>query len=362
MTVLYAKDKNLFLVIGKYARRQSENLLTQNLAALFNHAEYFRKDFVSYVAARSARVEKSDGSGFLARTQCGKRLANCRIIVDLEILESHPKLGMPTPRTVFVVEAKLSAQLGPRQLKNYADYLREQGRNSQLVLLTRWGVDEALSQHIPKDTVWLTWTEIGELCASRRNTSAVEQFIRKEFIAMLEENDISLVPSVSVSGWKKISLFNDFGTSKSSKHLHYDAFKVVNNLITRMRIHADYSWSSLASEGYKPYAHAYVTRDKDVPYTTIAVGFFCPGAKKVYDRYVALELNCATQKLSVYGGWDIKKGHADYDFDWEMVLHEWTPKATLNLFNQPIYKALAKNRSILNRGLKKFKRTKYFYV
>lgn len=361
MTSLYARDKNLFLAVGKYVRRQNENFLTQSFAALFNNAEHFRGEFISYVSERSGQRRKVDPSALFARTQSGKKITVGRIVVDLEILKVRPQPGFPTPPTLYVVEAKLSAQLSESQLRNYGDFLKKRAPEAQMVLLTRDGIDEKLTPYAPKGAVWLTWGEVAEICKASVRTPAVEAFMRKEFVEMLEESGISFVPSISAVGWKRITLFNDFSTSRKTE-LNHDTFSVIDTLIERMRVHADNAWGSLTADGYKRYARVYVMREKgESPYSVVCVGFYCQGKNAVYDRYLCLEIDCATRAMIVCAGWSLKKRHPQYDpKEYEKSLYEWTPNGTFKLFKSPLQDAVNDAHAILHRCLKQFRGSKYF--
>ena len=83
-----AGNTNLFLTVGRYVRRQRENLLTQSFAAIFNSSPAFRCELADLLASRRSDRLKVDLRGCRAHTQQSSNLGNERIIVDAELRDN----------------------------------------------------------------------------------------------------------------------------------------------------------------------------------------------------------------------------------------------------------------------------------
>ena len=360
---LQGEDNNIFLTMGKYVRRQKENLLTQSLAATINHSPIFQLAFARLLSKRGAKSIGSNYSNLVAFTQIGEPLRSGRLVVDLELREREPDNG-PVGPALVILEAKLGATLTSAQLKRYTKFLKMRKRKSDLVILTKYGIDPDLEKAAPSGTIWLTWTEIAELYRAQKNLSNVERFLRKEFITMLEENNIPMVPPMSVTDWNRLTLLHKFATSGRTKSLHLDAIEALKVTMDRLVIHRDSAWSSLVRKGWKPYARVFAWRnDEDEHYVTVDVGFGLWGPRKqIRYRYLELSLDCRkpSPRLSIDAGWAPRKTHSAYDDATYSTLHEWSPSSSKKLFQMPLHNALDTLYPILKTNLSKFKRTRYF--
>jgi len=356
-------NTNIFITMGKYVRGQSENLLTQSLAAICNKSGAFRRDFGALLSSRRGDGLCVDLRNAYARTQNSSDLRDGRIIVDAELCETA---GSPP----CYVEAKLEQALGRKQLAKYAEYLKSRARSATLVLLTKYGVDPELSPSLPKGTIWLTWMEVREICRKLQGASVklqgsnVDRFLAKEFADMLDQNDVPSVEAISGGRWKKLCLFNNYAVAKWDSDVNWDTLETVTTAIARMRVFADAAWSILAKEGYRPYARAYTwfpeESDDWEACATLDVGYWRP-ARHVYTRYIELSLDCCDLELSVNAGWVLKEAHPQHDGDdWWDCLKDWPTKATSDLFGRRIHESLEKIRPEAEAALKKFKKTKYY--
>jgi hypothetical protein len=354
-------EQNLFSVLSKYVERQNENLLTQSLAALFNHCPVFQKDLLDLFRRRSEGKRSRTMGELTAFTQNSHLLKNYRILVDMEI-----RCGSD-PSPLYVVEAKLTAPLSPKQARHYSEFLKRRRGKSQFVMLTVAGVDNELKKFLPKKTLWLTWTEIAELAVRPAHKSKIERFLCGQFYDMLSERGIPMIPSLSFGEYEKLDFLNKFLASSSTKHLHKNSIDVINCVMARMQNFADVSWSSLTDYGYKPFARLYAFRPSknngvESSFADIQVGFFrWKKRKQVYERSIYLGIDCDDMRLYVYGAWSVGKKHPEYDADsWGKYLKKWTLPQSRLLFKKPLPDAQREIQTQLEKCLRQFKRTRYY--
>ena len=356
-------EQNLFSMLGKYVKRQNENLLTQSLAALFNHSRVFQDDLFELFRSRSEDKGTGTTSVSCAVTQKSQFLRKRRILVDMEIRCGDD----PSPQ--YVVEAKLTAPLSPKQVRNYAEFLKRRRGKSRLVLVTKAGIDSELKRLLPKNTLWITWTEIAELAVRPAYRSKTERFLCGQFYEMLKERGIPMVPSVTSGEYKKLELLNRFVESKSTKSLHKISIDIINNVMARMQEFVGHNWSKLTDNGYKPYTRLYAVRPSKnngvkTPHAEIEVGFYLWKKRKhVHERYICLMLECDNMRLSVWGGWTLAKTHPEYNTDenrWGKYLKKWTLPQSRLLFKKPLTDAQMGIQTQLEKCLRQFKNSRYY--
>jgi hypothetical protein len=354
------REENLFLVLGKYIQRQNENLLTQSLAVLFNRCPVFRDDLLALFRRRSEDKRSGTTGVSCAVTQKSQVLRNRRILVDMEIRCGDD----PSPQ--YVVEAKLTAPLSPKQARKYSEFLKRQRGRSRLVLITMAGVDSELKKLLPKNSLWLTWTEIAELAVCPAHRSITERSLCEQFHEMLNERGIPMVPSVTFGEYRKLALLNRFVESKRTEGLHKNSIDVTNNVMARMQIFTDANWSSLTDYGYKPFARLYAYRPSQnngvkSPYAEITVGFYYWKKRKhVHERYIYLALDCKHMKLHVWGGWGVGRSHPEHGADGGRYLKEWRKPESRLLFKKPLPDAQREIQTQLEKCLRQFKKSRYY--
>ena len=238
---------------------------------------------------------------------------------------------------------------------------------SRLVLITKAGIDSELKKLLPKNTLWLTWTEIAELAVRPAHRSKTERFLCGQFYEMLKERGIPMVPSVTSGEYKKLALLNRFVESKSTKSLHKISIDMINNVMARMREFADHNWSRLTDDGYKQYDRLYAFRPSKgngvkSPNAEIEVGFYLWKKRKhVHERYICLALECDDMKLSVWGGWTLGKSHPEYDADpGGRYLKKWTLPQSRLLFKKSLPDAQMEIQTQLEKCLRQFKKSRYY--
>ncbi len=302
-----ASSTNLFLVLGKYVERQDENLLTQALVLLFNRVPSFRAALCSLLASRFRASLPSD-SELVARSQISRKAGRGRILVDMEIL----RRGSATP--TLLVESKLDAKLGVSQLKRYSSALKLMSKSTRLVVLTRLGVEDKLRAHTPRNTIWLSWPMVAELAeASQRRGSQLDRLLLRDFLAMTKLRGIRSIPSMNVTGMRKLSRFSSFAFTRSNR-LSYLTTEAVDVAFQRVREQRDSAWASLLVEENDWRTYQYIYRWDEGHYAVLAAGCWTPcPLKGVREAYITLELVCsATPKLCVVCGEVLSPSHPEY--------------------------------------------------
>lgn len=259
---ILTEDDGLFLTLGKYVQRQQENLMTQAFVAAFNHSNHFKKIFMELIERKDLLKSidtlhaKSQRSKSFGRGQ--------KLIVDAEIYDTdYPAQAIAT------IESKLEAVLGPKQLENYAKYLKK--RPGQLVIITKYGVNPQLVSKLQRrSTIWITWGQFSSFLHEKNHQSKLDNFLVQEFINMLNHNGIRDVSNVSVAGWNKLKLVKKMILTEGDQSIHYDAIETIRLIMDRMIVFRDSVWESLAEQNWKPYQRLYKYNDECVE---IEVGF-----------------------------------------------------------------------------------------
>jgi hypothetical protein len=353
-------DTNMFLALGKYVLRQNENLLTQAFTALFNHSTSFRYAFLKLILPEN----KLNANDVRAFTQKAHSLSDrSRIIVDSE-LWCIPRIS--SQHRIAVIEAKLESKLHHKQAAAYAKLLKKRSSRTSLIIITKYGILDDIVRMLPRNTLWLTWSHVAELLNSCRTSTNTDRFLSEEFIQMLKYFNIPMLPPLTKDQWARLSLINKFVTSSKDK-LHIDSVDAMQLTLHRLVTHRDAAWSSLALDGWKPYAKVYVeeeeSRNKKKAYVNVEVGFYRLYPKNsITQRYLCIGINCKNKpQMYIWGGWNLRKDHPDYGKDnWQVILHQWTPDRSRSIFSKSIQEALSQLTPNMKYSLVKFKRTKYF--
>ena len=277
--------------------------------------------------------------------------------MDAELRES-------TGARRYVVEAKVEQSLTGKQLGKYATYLKKRACGSTLVLVTKYGIDPELLPRLPKRTVWLTWMELREVCRHLRG-STVDRFLAKEFIEMLDENDIPSVDPITIGRWKKLGAFHSYATSTAKNNLNWDAIETVARALRRMQVFAEAAWSELIKEGYRPYKIVRkgipASDDDFAAWSFLLVGYERRRARgPVASTWIVLCLNCADLTLRVFVWRKLRKTHAENGDSDESERKQWSPKASRDLFRRPLHESLDKVLPDLRKALRNFRKTKYY--
>jgi hypothetical protein len=331
---------NLFICLGKYVRRQDENLLTQALAALFNNSGRFRSDLLH-------RLGGDAGVSTVAVTQPSRKLKDGRIIVDLEIRK--PKTEHPE----FVLEAKVNAPLTEWQLKRYAEFLKKRRGKSRLVIVTASGIDSELKGLLPEShTTWLTWAEIAEMAIRPAHRSKVERMLCEQFYQFLQYRGIPMAPSISAGAFRKLSIFNRLVHGERDS-LHEGGIHAVETVAVRLQVFAETAWAPLA-RGMNQFDRIYSYRDAGS--VEICSGFYrsYPTRSAVAERYISIGVDCSDLRMFVYGGWKLRRNHEEYrSEDRGEYLKRWTKPQTQSFFTSPL--ADANGHTLTRELVKQFK-------
>ncbi|MFH1312371.1 MAG: hypothetical protein ABIJ00_04010, partial [Candidatus Eisenbacteria bacterium] len=231
---------------------------------------------------------------------------------------------------------------------------------------TKYGIDSEIASRLPRrSTVWLTWSEIGELLRHGGRLPAVDRFLWKEFAKMLKHIGIPMLPSISPAALRRLRLLNRFVGGYASNYeygvVSASVMEILTLAIDRMEIHRDSEWSALLKSGWRPYARVWAVRDKyDNPSVLADVGYIKWYAKgSVYERSLTLRLECGEKpRVVTLAGWGLR---VDGSLDWEnRPLERFTPSQSARLFSLPIHKAIRQAKPTMRKTLSRFKRSKYY--
>ena len=177
-------DTNVFIGLGKWAKRQGENYSTELLAFLLSYLlqndphvglpllAYITDDFYPADDQHSLEVKISTQ----VRTEHG--------IPDIELRTSD---------ALSIIEVKTGSRLGKKQLESYRNILTKSGPpNTQLVLLTKYVAPGGT--HEPDHGLrWFQIAEKLEDLASENEASAVSSFLVDQFLGYLRSRNMALV-------------------------------------------------------------------------------------------------------------------------------------------------------------------------
>jgi hypothetical protein len=234
-------------------------------------------------------------------------------------------------------------------------------------MLTRSGVDVELRKLLHRNTLWVTWTELAELAMRPAAKSRTERLLSGQFYRMLETKGIPMISSITTSDYGKLKLLNKLIASKNTKSLHRNSIEVIASIMSRLDIFANDSWECLTKNGYKPFARLYAFRPSKSngvvkPCAEVEVGFqLWKNRKRVRGRYLFLGINCEDQRLYVWGGWHLGRGHPNYDSGtWGKEFKKWSLRESRLLFKNSLPDARRAIHLELEGCLKKFKKSRYF--
>ncbi|MFA5914946.1 MAG: hypothetical protein WC830_15470 [Burkholderiales bacterium] len=353
-------SNNLFLVLGKYVDRQDENLLTQALVVLFNRVTNFRETFCALVENRVDGRHPAPNPRQLEATPQKRRHARGRdVLVDMDVSDRE------TERPVYLVESKLEAGLGPKQLQNYKAALKRLPKSVTLVLLTRHGIDQTLWQHAPSRTIWLSWSLVVEAAIEARKhlrESSFEYTLLKDFVHMTETKGIRPVPPMTTDAWRRLPILSRYILQNRGQTLDYRTVTATELAFQRLLAHRDSAWERTfsADRRWHPYQSIY----DDDGALVLQVGYWRSRPRKnIQQSYIGLELECtANPKLYVVYGWQLGRKHPNYDacgpFEFSCPV-EMSPGQTRKLFKERMPAATDSLRPRLARVIKRFVVSKY---
>lgn len=349
-----AYSTNLFLVLGKYAARQDENLLTQAVVLLFNRVGRFRDAFCDLLIERSAGSRQAhDAMEMIAHSQVRRRSHGRNVIVDMEIRDKN----RDTP--LYLVESKLDSGLGAGQLRGYGTALAKLGK-ARLVVITRYGFDEALWNRAPRGTIWLSWPIVAEVAGmAAKRASRLDQLLIKDFLDMTRMRGIAAVSPMTADAWQRLGKFSGFTLDAPGiRALGPRTLDAVALALQRLQEHRDSAWEGLLTRkaGWRPYQSLYKDKDRDSGCVVLQAGFWRkPPKAHVVETYLGLELQCTTKpQLSVVTFWHLGQGHPRYDpedpyEEYHYYDYEETAAATRKLFRMDMSEAVADIRKRLRQ-------------
>jgi len=359
------EDSNLFLVLGKYVRRQKENLLTQAIVLLFNRVASFKTAFTSFVANRGGLPGARANPDKLAALSQQRKVGRERdVIVDMEVRRGDEPL--------FVVESKLDSRLGETDLKRYRS-LQNRWPSVRCVFITKHGVDDSLRQEAPKDSIWLSWHEVsGLIQSSSKRTRGLGKFLMNDFIDYARDIGIAPIPKMTAEYWfqlRRLSKFVLSGLEGDPEMVISEAITAAEIALQRLRAHRDAAWQSSfrKEEWWRPYEEVRKEQDqKDNWWLTLSAGYW-RGRKRntrtVYS-FVGLELWCRGEQAKLFASYGEKLAakHRNYDRGDPFRAkdaHTWSAKETKRLFAADISDARQNTVQQLRTVSKKFLASKF---
>lgn len=351
-SMAHLETHNLFLVLGKYVQRQDENLLTQSLVLLFNRSAAFRKHFWSRLGAASA-VPSISADDLRAHSQVSRNAHGKHILVDMEIRRE----GEDTP--LCLIECKLDSGLGPGQISKYKSALKKIKGKATLVIITRYGVHEDLSAHVPKGTGWLAWSAIAELAQrAMRQAPNLDKLLIRDFLDMLKSNGIEMLPPVTGRNWGRLKKLSRFALQESSHRLNYWSLAAAELAFRRLIAFRDAAWGGMLSEKgvWRPHQAAYKS---DEGVVVLHASFYRMRPRKhVAETSLGLELVCEEKPKMYVMGWEIlASSHPRYkrgESSREWVLGWYTPSDTRKYFAKPVADAVEAMRTEMRSFAKKY--------
>lgn len=351
-SMAHLETHNLFLVLGKYVQRQDENLLTQSLVLLFNRSDAFRKHFWSRLGAASA-VPSVSADGLRALSQVSRNAHGKRILVDMEIRRE----GEDVP--LCLIECKLDSGLGQGQISKYKSALKKIKGKVTLVIITRYGVHEDLSAHVPKGTGWLAWSAVAELAQrAMRQAPKLDKLLLKDFLDMLKSNGIEMLPPVSGRNWGRLKRLSSFALQESSDRLNYWSLAAAELAFRRLIAFRDAAWGGMFSErgNWRPHQAAYKF---DEGVVVLHASFYrTRPLKHVAETSLGLELVCDEKpKMYVIEEEILAPSHPSYERGESYTRWErgwYTPSDTKKYFAASVADAVEELRAEMRSFAKKY--------
>lgn len=354
------EDRNLFLVLGKYVERQDENLLTQSFVLLFNRVSGFRRDFCALLARRSGGRLYLDPDAVLARSQVHFQLSRGTLIADIAIGPSNK-----TPSVL--IEVKLGAGLGPRQLQKYREIVARHRSISQFVVITKNAVENELYASAPPGTVWLSWSLVAEIARrTAKRAPRLERLLVEDFLEMIKTKNIPMLPPMRADEWRRLAMFSRFAMRgpQHAVNLHPNTISAVDTALQCLAILRDSAWESefKKSDGWRPFLEGYKYSEETEPFVTIGAGYSRRVKKKSIRRsFLTLELECRRKpRLVAFGGLLVTSAHKDYEAGGPSTeYYAWAPRDTAKVFRKPIYESIEAIHDRLSYASRRFQRSRY---
>jgi len=351
--------ETFFETLSKYNNRQNENTLTQIFVAMFNHCPSFRQAFIALVKCRLGNIFGRNSRLYAQSQTMHKISKDRRIIADAEIWgrNSHIK----TDKRFATIEAKLGAPLSAEQAEGYSNLLSRKRQGAALVMLTKYGVDSELARRLPRRTAWITWSELADSIKNANRGSALDRFLREEFLKMLKQNDISFLEPLGTAEWKKISQLGKFSLN-NSESLNFNAINAVRAILNRLVVLRDAGWSELSELGWTSYAKIRRYDDEEPKDVAVDVGFYQWKTKRLIPvRWIYLSLSCVTpHKLFIYGGWSPKRIHPAYEHTCWKTFYRLDPRLTRRMFSGTYEEAREIVKRPMAKALGAFRRSKFY--
>ena len=175
---------NVFIKLGKWAKRQGENYSTELFAYLLSHL--IKNDpqiglpLLAYVT-----------NGLFAAAD--ERSFGAQISTQVRTEHGQPDIEIRSINSFSIIEVKAGARVGKKQLEDYRKILDDSDvSNKQLVLLTKY-VPPSGSHEPDHSLRWFQIAEKLEELIRNNEASQVSSFLIDQFLGFLRSRNMALV-------------------------------------------------------------------------------------------------------------------------------------------------------------------------
>jgi len=264
--------------------------------------------------------------------------------------------GEDTP--LCLVECKLDSGLGPGQILKYKSALRKIKGRARLVIITRYGVDEHLSEHVPKGTGWLSRSGVAELAQrAMRQAPKLDKLLLRDFLDMLKSNGIEMIPPVTSRNWGRLKRLSKFALVEDSQRLSYFSLAATELAFRRLIAFRDAAWGGILSEKgvWQPHQAVYKLDEIVVLHASY---YRLRPRKHLSETSLGLGLECSEKpRMYIVKEEWLASTHPRYkrgDSFNERELGWYTPKDTRKFFAQPVADAVEAMRVEMRSFAKKY--------
>lgn len=177
-------EDNLLLALSRCSDRQEENFTTEAFSYLLRHLA--RNEPRVAVTILDSLV---DGSLRFAEEDC----RTIQISTQQRSPEGRPDIEIVAPDLMMIVEVKVQADLGRRQLESYWEILKKSSRRKKrLVLLTRFFLD--LDLDIKQPVYKVRWYKIAECleCERANLLNPISLYLSDQFLSFLRGKGMTM--------------------------------------------------------------------------------------------------------------------------------------------------------------------------
>lgn len=340
--------KNIFLSLGKFAKRNTENQATQSFATLLANCDFLRIEFLTRFYPEINNEEKKH---IFFQTQKRYRSGVC----DLWVQNGDKVLGLIEVK-LYNESIRLESQIQRMLLEHKACRMK-----SRPLLISTTHLHPQKSGYQKKVKV-CSWPEIAELirsCSKKVKNSPLQKRIMEDFMEYMVSLGIPLPLDLSEPAFRRGMRFLEKLTVNEKREIRYQddvagSFSALSIIVTRMNHLRDYFWGNLTGRGFSPYSNLYKFRENDDSRTgwSLNSGFWryksLRGKKKEY----GLDMYLYGGRLH-FGSYDTFSGVEE---NWKSVVGPLTKIKTNKFFTSDLGEIQATYASLFEKSLRKFTR------